>query len=67
MNDGLFEMIKVAKKYKHRPQILTNGLKLGQEQYVIDLKKSGLNWLGLSMNGGLMKYIKDLIMVSMQN
>ena len=53
MNDGLFEMIKVAKKYKHRPQILTNGLKLGQEQYVIDLKKSGLNWLGLSMNGGL--------------
>ena len=53
MNDGLFEMIKTAKKYKHRPQILTNGLKLGQEQYVIDLKKSGLNWLGLSMNGGL--------------
>ena len=53
MNDGLFEMIKVAKRYKHRPQILTNGLKLGQEQYVIDLKKSGLNWLGLSMNGGL--------------
>ena len=53
MNDGLFDMIKTAKKYKHRPQILTNGLKLGQEQYVIDLKKSGLNWLGLSMNGGL--------------
>ena len=53
MNDGLFEMIKLAKRYKHRPQILTNGLKLGQEQYVIDLKKSGLNWLGLSMNGGL--------------
>ena len=45
MNDGLFDMIKTAKKYKHRPQILTNGLKLGQEQYVIDLKKSGLNWL----------------------
>ena len=53
MNDDLFEMIKIVKKYKHRPQILTNGLKLGQEQYVIDLKKSGLNWLGLSMNGGL--------------
>ena len=53
MNDGLFEMIKIAKKYKHTPQILTNGLKLGQEQYVIDLKKAGLNWLGLSMNGGL--------------
>tara|TARA_Y100001970_G_scaffold63140_1_gene80811 strand:+ start:219 stop:1163 length:945 start_codon:yes stop_codon:yes gene_type:complete len=53
MNDDLFEMIKIVKKYKHRPQILTNGLKLGQEQYVNDLKKSGLNWLGLSMNGGL--------------
>mgnify|MGYP003306020178 FL=1 len=53
MNDDLFEMIEIVKKYKHRPQILTNGLKLGQEQYVIDLKKSGLNWLGLSMNGGL--------------
>ena len=53
MNDDLFEMINIVKKYKHRPQILTNGLKLGQEQYVIDLKKSGLNWLGLSMNGGL--------------
>jgi sulfatase maturation enzyme AslB (radical SAM superfamily) len=53
MNDNLFEMIKSAKKYKHRPQILTNGLKLGQEQYVIDLKRSGLNYLGLSMNGGL--------------
>ena len=42
MNDDLFEMIKVAKKYKHRPQILTNGLKLGQEQYVIDLKNQVL-------------------------
>ena len=53
MNDNLFEMIKIVKKYKHRPQILTNGLKLGQEDYVIKLKESGLNFLGLSMNGGL--------------
>ena len=53
MNDNLFEMIKIVKKYKHRPQILTNGLKLGQENYVIKLKESGLNFLGLSMNGGL--------------
>ncbi len=51
--DNLFDMIKIARKYKHRPQILTNGLKLGQEDYVIKLKKSGLNFLGLSMNGGL--------------
>jgi sulfatase maturation enzyme AslB (radical SAM superfamily) len=53
MNDNLFEMIKIVKKFKHRPQILTNGLKLGQEDYVIKLKESGLNFLGLSMNGGL--------------
>jgi len=53
MNDNLFDMIKIAKKYNHHPSLLTNGLKLYQEQYVIDLKKSGLNFLGLSMNGGL--------------
>ena len=51
--DNLFEMIKIARKYKHRPQILTNGLKLGQEDYVRKLKEAGLNFLGLSMNGGL--------------
>ena len=68
MNDNLFEMIKIVKKYKHRPQILTNGLKLGQEDYVIKLKESGLNFLGLSMNGGLDDEVyKYLIMVNMQN
>jgi len=53
MNDNLFELIKITRKYNHRPSLLTNGLKLGQEDYVIKLKKSGLNMLGLSMNGGL--------------
>ena len=53
MNDNLFDMIKIVKKYKHLPSLLTNGLKLAQEDYVINLKKSGLNFLGLSMNGGL--------------
>tara|TARA_B110000285_G_C15136673_1_gene627439 strand:- start:1266 stop:2174 length:909 start_codon:yes stop_codon:yes gene_type:complete len=53
MNDSLFDMIEIARKYSHRPQILTNGLKLGQEDYVIKLKESGVNFLGLSMNGGL--------------
>ena len=51
--DNLFDMIKIARKYKHRPQILTNGLKLGQEDYVVKLKNAGLNFLGISMNGGL--------------
>ncbi len=53
MNDNLFELIRITRKYNHRPSLLTNGLKLGQEDYVINLKKSGLNMLGLSMNGGL--------------
>ena len=53
MNDNLFDMIEIARNYKHRPQILTNGLKLGQEDYVIKLKEYGINFLGLSMNGGL--------------
>ena len=53
MNDNLFDMIKIVRKLGHTPSLLTNGLKLAQEQYVKDLKKSGLNFLGLSMNGGL--------------
>jgi len=53
MNENLFDMIKIVRKLGHTPSLLTNGLKLAQEKYVIDLKKSGLNWLGLSMNGGL--------------
>lgn len=53
MNDNLFDLIKTTRKYYHRPSLLTNGLKLGQEDYVIKLKQSGLNMLGLSMNGGL--------------
>ena len=44
MNDKLFNLIKIARKYKHKPSLLTNGLKLFQEQYVINLKKSGLNF-----------------------
>ena len=32
--------------------MLTNGLKLN-EQLCKSLKKSGMNWIGLSMNGGL--------------
>jgi len=53
MNNKLFDLIKIVRKYKHKPSLLTNGLKLAQEDYVINLKKSGLNFLGLSLNGGL--------------
>lgn len=53
MNPQLFELVKIARKSGHRPSLLTNGLKLRNENYVKQLKKSGINMLGLSMNGGL--------------
>ena len=53
MNPDLPELIKIARKNGHRPSLLTNGLKLRKESYVETLKNSGLNMLGLSMNGGL--------------
>ena len=53
MNDKLFDLIKIVRKHKQRPSLLTNGLKLAQESYVKELKNAGLNMLGLSMNGGL--------------
>jgi len=37
MNDNLFELIRITRKYNHRPSLLTNGLKLGQEDYVIKM------------------------------
>ncbi len=53
MNPNLFELVKIARKNNHRPSLLTNGLKLRKEDYVKQLKESGINMLGLSMNGGL--------------
>ena len=53
MNKNLFELIKIARKSGHRPSLLTNGLKLRNNNYAKKLKQSGINMLGLSMNGGL--------------
>jgi len=53
MNPNLFALIKKTRQYGHRPSLLTNGLKLRREDYVQGLKLSGLNMLGISMNGGL--------------
>lgn len=53
MNQNLFQLIKIARKTGHRPSLLTNGLKLRNEKYVSELKKAGINMLGISMNGGL--------------
>ena len=53
MNPHLFDLIKIARECGHRPSLLTNGLKLRNSNYTYQLKKSGINMLGLSMNGGL--------------
>lgn len=53
MNPKLFELVQIARRSGHRPSLLTNGLKLRNENYVKKLKESGINMLGLSMNGGL--------------
>ena len=53
MNPFLVDLIRAARRCGHRPSLLTNGIKLRDEQYVVSLKQAGLNMLGLSMNGGL--------------
>ena len=53
MNPNLFEPVRIARKHGHRPSLLTNGLKLRSYEYARELKKSGINMLGISMNGGL--------------
>jgi sulfatase maturation enzyme AslB (radical SAM superfamily) len=53
LNKNLPKLISIARKNGHRPSLLTNGLRLRREPYVKELKESGLNMLGLSMNGGL--------------
>lgn len=53
MRDDLFEIIEQVKKSGHRVSLTTNGLKLGQESYVKNLKKAGLRLVLLSMNGCL--------------
>ena len=45
MNPDLFDLIKLVRKYGHRPSLLTNGLKLRRDVYVKELKKAGLNLL----------------------
>lgn len=53
MNESLPELISIVRQAGHRPDMLTNGLKLRRLPYVKQLKDAGLHSLGLSMNGGL--------------
>ena len=47
------DMIRLTRRYGHRPTLLTNGLKMRKETYARELKKAGLYIVGLSTNGGL--------------
>jgi uncharacterized radical SAM superfamily Fe-S cluster-containing enzyme len=51
VRNDLPEIIKKIKNSGHRSTLLTNGLKLGNNQYVKLLKDSGLNHVYLSLNG----------------
>ena len=53
LNPDLFELVSITRSAGHRPSLLTNGLKLRNENYTRELKRAGINMLGLSMNGGL--------------
>ena len=53
LNPDLFELVSIARSVGHRPSLLTNGLKLRNENYTKELKRAGINMLGISMNGGL--------------
>lgn len=53
MRDDLFEIISTIKKLGHKVSLTTNGLKLGQLDYVKNLKAAGLRLVLLSMNGCL--------------
>lgn len=52
MREDLPEIISTIRRLSHRPVLVTNGLKLAQLSYVRTLKKSGLFFAGISLNGG---------------
>jgi hypothetical protein len=53
LNKGLPALIRLTRAAKHRPTLLTNGIRLKSGSYTKELKDAGLFGLGISMNGGL--------------
>lgn len=51
MRSDLPELIQTARKFGHRPMVMTNGLRLARKEYVETLNNSGLDYVYLSMNG----------------
>lgn len=52
LRSDLPDIIREIKKTKHRPVLVTNGLKLSNRDYLNLLYKAGLRIVQLSMNGG---------------
>lgn len=52
VREDLPNIIQTLKKLGQHPNLITNGLKLANKDYVQTLKQSGLRRVGISMNGG---------------
>ena len=52
MRKDLPEIISKVRDLKHRPVLITNGLKLANKDYVKKLKEAGLFIVNISLNGG---------------
>lgn len=53
MRKDLPEIISKVRDLKHRPILITNGLKLADKDYVKKLKTAGLFIVNISLNGGV--------------
>jgi molybdenum cofactor biosynthesis enzyme MoaA len=51
LNSKLVDFISLIRKYKHRPTMMTNGLKLADFEYIQKLHKAGLSTINISLNG----------------
>ncbi len=52
VRDDLADIIKNLRKLGQQPNLITNGLRLADKEYVQQLKQNGLRRVGISMNGG---------------
>ena len=51
LRSDLHEIIGLIRSFGHRPLLITNGLKLANDEYVLSLKNAGLDYAQISLNG----------------
>ncbi|MCP4377455.1 MAG: radical SAM protein, partial [bacterium] len=51
LRDDLCDIIRITRELGHSVSLISNGLKLARESYVIRLKEAGLSQVCISMNG----------------